>query len=747
MTGQRQGQGAAAGAVGRALDQFRVAVQHHQANRLEPAAAAYRAALAIKPDLVEAQVNLGAALKGLGRFDEAAQAFRRGLALRPGEAAVHAQLGDVLRAQSQWADALTAYRRATELKADLVDARYGEGVVLQALGRFDEAAAAYRSLLVLQPALAPVHYNLALALQRSGRLEEAAGAYHSAIALQPGYADAHYNLGALYASQGRRAEAAEAYGRVVQLRPDHVAAHNNLGVVLKAMGRLDEAAASFERAVGLKPDFAEAHYNLGAVLQMLDRMEAAVAAYHQALALRPDYAEAHAALGAAFHVLGRPRDADAAFRQSLALKPDLAEADSSWLLSLLYDPDVSPEQLLAEHRGWEARRGPQPPPAPYTASRDPERRLRIGYVSADFRSHPVSAFLLKAMAAHDPAAVEVFCYSNSAVVDDITVRLRGMASGWRSLVGVADDAAAAMIRHDEIDILVDLAGHSGHNRLPLFLLRPAPVQVSWIGYPASTGVSAIDYFISDAASTPPGAERLFSEAVVRLPYGRFCYAAPEFSPEVAARPEAGAVTFGSFNNTTKVGPGVVRLWAAVLDATPGSRLVLKWRSLADPAVRRRLEAAFAAEGLAADRLELRGASPHAEMLAQYADIDVALDPFPFCGGQTSCEALWMGRPVVTLPGERTASRQTLGFLRAIGLNELVAASEQAYVDIAVALANDPARRQALSGSLRERMAASALCDGARFTPTLEAAYRQMWRRWSAGEGAAGFDVPAAVAGS
>jgi len=324
----------------------------------------------------------------------------------------------------------------------------------------------------------------------------------------------------------------------------------------------------------------------------------------------------------------------------------------------------------------------------------------------------------------------------------MTGRLRGAADHWSQIFGLSDPEAAALILRDAIDILVDLSGHTAKNRLPLFALRPAPVQVSWLGYFGTTGLDSMDYLVMDKWAAPPGEEQWCAEAVARLPHGRFCYAPPDYAPEPADPPTLtrGYVTFGSFNNVTKIGPDVVNLWAAVLQAAPRSRLVIKWKSLDEPDARRRLAEAFVAAGVDPGRLELRGFSPHAEMLAQYGEIDIALDPFPFGGGLTSCEALWMGVPVLTLPGDRPASRQTIGFLETLGLSNWVATSPADYVSRAAAFASDPIRLREQRRSIRPRMAASPLCNGVLFARDLEAAYRQMWRRWTAGLPAASFDV-------
>jgi protein O-GlcNAc transferase len=550
---------------------------------------------------------------------------------------------------------------------------------------------------------------------QAGRLAEAEPLYRKILALDPNQADCLQLLGVLATQVGRSDIAAELISKAIAGNSRAPTFHNSLGNALGNLGKLAEAAASFRRAIELKPDFPEAHSNLGNALTDLGEYDEATAAYRRAIELKPDYNKAH----------------------------------SNLLLCLNYSADITAETLLAEHRRWDARHGGRlrPTAADYPNARDPNRRLRVGYVSGDLRNHAVGYFMTNVLVAHDRASVESFCYSNSAILDDRTATLRASTDHWRNLVGVSDDDAAATIRRDGIDILVDLSGHTANNRLLVFARKPAPLQASWLGYPGTTGLSSIDYLLMDAAAVPPGAERWCSEAVVRLPHGRFCYAPPVYAPAVAdaVTLNDAPLTFGSFNNRAKIGPDVVALWVAVLEAVPGSRLTLKWRSLADPTTRDRLSGAFAAAGLAPERLELRGSSPHARMLAEYGEIDIALDPFPFSGGLTSCEALWMGVPVVTLPGERPASRQTLGFLEAIGLGELAARSEADYVRIAAALAADTDRRSRLRRTLRPRMTASSLCDGRLFTSALEAALRQIWRRWCAGEPAVAFDAPAIAA--
>ncbi|MBV8167517.1 MAG: tetratricopeptide repeat protein, partial [Alphaproteobacteria bacterium] len=608
------------------------------------------------------------------------------------------------------------------------------GRTLLGLGRAADAAASFQRVLTLDPNDLDAVIGLGDALQRLGALDDAIACYDTALQATPDDAGLHSNRAAALLARGRHAEATAGLQRAIALAPDDADAHNNLGNALQGSGRLDDAVAHYERALALRPGFADAAANLGNALVLRGEIANALTRFEAALALRPDDPEILNSRGRARVELGDLAAARADFEAALARAPERAEIHSNLLFLANYDPALSEDALLAAHRAYgDALAARLPAPAAHANKRDPARRLRIGYVSADLGRHPVGYFLQPVLAAHDAAAVEVVCYSGRAVEDDLTAQLRAAAGAWRRTVGVDDDALAAQIRADAIDILVDLSGHTAGNRLPVFARKPAPVQASWIGYFATTGVAAMDHVLLDAATVPAGAERWFTETVVRLPVGRLCYGAPAHAPAVAPLPAAAReqVSFGSFNNLTKITPAVIALWARVLDAVPGARLVLKWRSLADASERARLQAGFAAHGIAPARIDLRGHSAHAQMLAEYGDVDIALDPFPFCGGLTSAEALWMGVPIVTLPGARAVSRQTLAFLTQIGLTELAARDADDYVAIAARLAGDRDRLAALRAGLRDRITASPLGDGARFARALEAAYRAMWQRWCA----------------
>ena len=450
--------------------------------------------------------------------------------------------------------------------------------------------------------------------------------------------------------------------------------------------------------------------------------------YEAVLAIEPDNLAAHNNLGNCLVWLGRAAEALPHYRRVCELDPGRIEAHSTVLGSLNYDASITPDQVLEEHREWGRRvcalRGA---PVQHSRTWDELRRIRIGYVSPDLKRHPVTYLFAPVLAHHDHVRFEVFCYSNLKGGDEVTARLRTMTDVWRDITDMSDEAFRDQVLADGIDILVDLAGHTARSRLPAFALKPAPVQVSWLGYFNTTGLPTVDYFVTDPHSSPPGQERWFSERLVRLPHTRFCYEPPEYAPAVGPLPARrnGRVTFGCFNNVSKVNDRVIRLWARVLDAVPGSRLELRSLGLHEPDNVEHVRQRFAAQGVESDRLTLHPYVAHGALLALYGMIDIALDPFPFCGGISSLEALWMGVPVVTLEQPTLAGRQTLSFLRNAGLDELVAPDEDAYVAIARRLASDLDALEALCAGLRDRMVLSPVLDGAAFTKDLEAAYLRM----------------------
>jgi predicted O-linked N-acetylglucosamine transferase (SPINDLY family) len=685
-----------------------------------------------KADCADAHNNLGVALSGQGRLDEAVRCYRRALELKPDYAEAHYNLGVALKDQGKLNEAVAAYRRALELKPDFAKAHSNLGMALKDLGKPDDAVAAYRRALELTPQAAEVYNNLGNALKDQGKLDEAIACYRRAVELKSDHAEAYYNLGNAWKDMGKLADAAASYRRALECKPDYAAALLNLGVALQDQGDFKGAIACWRRALDLKPDFAEALSNLGNALKEQGDFNAAIACWRRALELKPDYAGAHNNLGNALKDQGLTDEAVACYRRALELEPSFAQAHSNILMTLQYRAGITPAALAEAHAEFERRHA-----APLCGDHDKRSqaregsgdrhdRLRVGFVSPDLGRHPVGYFLVRVLESLGQEELDTICYSDRIVKDDLTHRLQAAAAQWRDVVGMSDPQLAEQIRADRIDILFDLTGHTARNRLLVFARKPAPVQITWIGYEGTTGLAAMDYLLADRYVAPEESQAYFRERLLWMPDGYLCYEPPPAAPPTGPLPalDRGYVTFGSFSNLAKITPEVVAVWAAILHRTPTSRLVLKHQALSDAAVKQRYLGLFNAQGVAPQRLDLVTASSYAEYLAAYCQLDIVLDPFPFSGSTTTCEALWMGVPVVTCPGATFASRHSLSHLSVLGVTETIGVDLEQYVERAVALADDLPRLAALRAGLRPRMAASPLCDGRRFAANLAAVLRR-----------------------
>lgn len=597
------------------------------------------------------------------------------------------------------AEAEAGYRGVLADSPGHPDARRMLGLVAAQLGRPAEALAG-TAIASDRPDDPELHVAAAGALKAGGWLLAALASLRRALVLRPGYAEAAYNLGNTEAARGRPDAATRAYARALALRPDYADVLNNAGPALLAEGRIAEARRSLARVLALEPGHAGAWSNL--------------AVLHQAT--------------------GETAGAILRFRRGLAADPTQPAIHSNLLFTLTYAENVDDEAIYRGFRDWEARHA-QPIYAearPHANDRDPERRLRIGYLSADFRDHPVAHNLIASLERHDRAEVELTLYALPRSGDAMTERFRRSADRWRWVAGQDERRIAAQIREDGIDVLVLVAPHTADNRPLVAALKPAPVQVALYDL-TTTGMAAVDAWITDPLIHPPGrtTER-FVETLVRIP-ALVNHAPPSPSPPLIRPPSAaaGRITFGSFNNPAKMTGRVIALWAAVLDAVPGSRLLLKYLSrYGSPELIRLIRGRFAAHGVGPDRLELRsGRLPRMAQLALLNEVDVALDPFPFNGCTTTFEALWMGVPVVTLEGSRFLGRMSGSFLRHIGLGDLVAADAAAYVALAAGLASDLDRRTRLRRELRDRLLGSPLCDAEAHARSLVSAYRNLWRDW------------------
>jgi protein O-GlcNAc transferase len=578
-------------------------------------------------------------------------------------------------------------------------------------------------------------FETGLAAYGTGRWTDAEAAFRRVLALAPEHPDALHLLGVTLHFQRKSEEGIALIERAIARVPGNPAYHNNLGNALDDIGARADAEAAYRRATQVRPDYPIAWQALGTLALRDHRPRDAIGHFQNALGAKPDYSPAENGIGNALRDLGRLDDALEHYRAALRLDPGSQAAASNLLMAAQYDPRQNPAGLRVAHRDWgtaTAARLPQRA-APFANARDPERRLKVGYLSADFRRHSVAYFIEPVIAAHDRGAVQVTLYSAVRRPDPTTERIHGTADRWRDIVRLSDAAVAHLVEDDGIDILVDLAGHTAGNRLGVFALRPAPVQATWIGYPDITGLRTIGWRITDAVADPDGDDNHHpSESLMRLADGFLCYRPPGEAPPIAPPPSGrdGPITFASFNALAKISADTVALWARVLDAVPRSRLLIKTELLGDAESRARLLRAFAERGILEQRLELIGYVPDVGgHLAAYGRVDIALDTIPYNGTTTTMEALWMGCPVVTLCGDRHATRVGASILTRARLPDLIAETPDAFVRIAAGLAAARPRLAALRAGLRDRLNETTLIDAARFTRGVEAAYRAMWRRF------------------
>lgn len=681
---------------------------------------------------VDAWIMLGNVNGQLGYLDEAEDCYRRALALQPDNSMLHCNLGNVYTLRGENAKALASYREAVRLAPDNALAHSNLGGLLKTMGRIEEATAHLRNALNLNPRLAEAHNNFGNILSNQERLDEALVSYRNALLVKPGMAEIHSNIGDVYARQGRLDEALESYRQALSLDPKNADAHCNLGALFRLMDRADEAIDCLQIALRLNPKLAVAYNNLGNIYFDLNRYDEALASYQKALEISPDMDFIHSNLGTIYTRQGKLDEALASYQEALRLNPRNALTHSNLLFLLNYHGDYDEAMLYAEHVRWGEQHGHGPDDfVMHGNSPDEQRPLRIGYICADFRNHPVGYFIEGVITHHDQDRFKVYCYSNSPIHDDLTERLRSHAAHWRDIVGQTDEVVARRIRDDQIDILVDLAGHTAGNRLLTLALKPAPVQVTWMSYIATTGLRAVDYIIADQRVIPVESEGFYVERVMRMPKVYLCFTPPRFQIEGSSLPALARreVTFGCFNNTAKLTPETIETWAEILRSLPRSRILLKSVSFDDERVRDHYRKVFANYGIQAQRLDFAGHSPRQELLAAYQEVDIGLDPFPYPGGTTTAEALWMGVPVISLRGNRFVSRIGDSFLSTVGLAEFVVDSKDEYVAKAVAVASDLSRLAGIRQRLREQMLRSPLCDCQGFTHDLEAAYRKMWGTW------------------
>jgi len=632
-----------------------------------------------------------------------------------------------LHLSGRLAEAAAIYEQVLAQKPDHADALHLSGVAAHQTGRHETAVRLIEKAIAVTPKIAMFHYNLGAARHAMGQYEEAIGSYRQALALNPDYAEAYSNMGNSYLSLRKTKEAIACHQQAIRLKPDFADAYNNLGTVFNQLRRFEDALSCFQKVLELNPACFEVLHNIGNVYKEESRLSEAAAWYRKALVIHPGHPEVLNNLGYVLQTQGKIPEAVVCFETAVQNKPDYAAAHSNRLFALNNIDHKNQDFLFQQHLAWDAQHGSGKKHASnsFSFSSDVVEKIHIGYVSPDFREHSVAYFIEPILMSHDRSRFSVTCYSDVPYPDDVTLRLKNLGWQWRDTFGVSDAQMFEQIRGDRIHILVDLAGHTANNRLTLFAQKPAPVQVSYIGYPNTTGLQAMDYRITDAIADPPGlTDHLYMEKLIRLPGSFLCYRPSPDAPDVSNLPaiENGGMTFATFNSRAKITDQTIQVWAAILHAIPGARLILKALALADTETRQLLSNRFEIFGIPPGRIAMVGHVPKKDHLSMYQQVDVALDTFPYNGTTTTCEALWMGVPVISLVGDAHVGRVGASILTHVGLDDFIADSAEMYIQKAVFWSRKLPELNTIRQELRDKMRTSPLTDAVFLTRSLETVY-------------------------
>ncbi|KAL5710544.1 hypothetical protein ACHQM5_021092 [Ranunculus cassubicifolius] len=692
--------------------------------------------------------DLGTSLKLAGNTQEGIQKYCEALKVDPHYAPAYYNLGVVYSEMMQYDTALSCYEKAAVQRPMYAEAYCNMGVIYKNRGELESAISCYERCLAVSPNFEIAKNNMAIALtdlgtkvKLEGDINQGVAFYKKALCYNWHYADAMYNLGVAYGEMLKFDMAIVFYELALHFNPHCAEACNNLGVIYKDRDNLDKAVECYQLALSIKPNFSQSLNNLGVVYTVQGKMDAAASMIEKAIVANPSYAEAYNNLGVLYRDAGSITMAVEAYEKCLKIDPDSRNAGQNRLLAMNYINEGKDDKLFEAHRDWGQRF--MRLFSQYTSwdnPKDPERPLVIAYVSPDYFTHSVSYFIEAPLVYHDYGKYKVVVYSGVVKGDAKTNRFREKVQKkgglWRDIYGIDEKKVASMVREDKVDILVELTGHTANNKLGMMACRPAPIQATWIGYPNTTGLPAIDYRITDSLADPPNTKQKHVEELVRLPESFLCYTpSPEAGP-VCPTPAVsnGFVTFGSFNNLAKITPGVLQVWAKILCAVPNSRLVVKCKPFCCDSVRLRFLSTLEQLGLESLRVDLLPLIllNHDHMQA-YSLMDISLDTFPYAGTTTTCESLYMGVPCVTMAGSVHAHNVGVSLLTKVGLGQLVAKTEDEYIQSAVKLASDITELSKLRLSLRNLMLSSPVCDGRNFILGLESVYRNMWHRYCRGD--------------
>lgn len=701
----------------------------HRLNKSDEANRIYIQILEQYPGDVEAMRLRAIVYMEKGYYPIAEEFLLQALSLEPKNPSIYNNLGSLYFSQKDTDKAIKHFEHALSINPQFSQAANNLGNVWQDLGHTEKAITAYEQALASNPELSAAWNNLGNTLSRCNRSIDASKLFLKALEIDPNYKDAWNNLGISYATQGLKPQALHAYNRALELVHNDALTLNNKGNLLLGNNN-QEALICFETSTRVNGMLPESWNGCGFAYKQLGRLKEAERSFRKSIELQHNYAEAWNNLGLTLAEQGNLDDALSAFCSALEIRPSYSECHSNLLLFLNYHPDLHAQTLHDAHRNWAAAH--QLYPIEGSGRIDVKydnSKIRIGFVSADFCRHPIGYFLQPLLKHLNKKKFEVTCYSNTPHNDDMTATLKEHCQHWSAINSTNSLALADKILEDRIDILIDLSGHTNGNKLEVFSLRPAPIQISWLGYPCTTALDNMDYYLSDDICLPEYTHWQFTERVLTMPNSRCCYSPPVYAPAINELPalKNQYITFGSFNNPVKLNTQTFQLWSDILKRSPQSILVLSWKTLSDSSIANNIHRQFAKLGINHSRIILLGGQrKHEQVFRDYQNIDIALDTFPFSGGLTSCEALWMGVPIVTLAGKRPASRQTAGLLSEIHLDSLVNFSMTDYVDCVLDLAVDRAKLSMLRKSLREKMLQSTLCDAERFSKDFEAVMSRVY---------------------
>ena len=710
-----------------------LAIQHHQQGQLSQAETLYKQILAQDRHHLEALHLLGVLYSQLGQYQEGVRLIKKAIKKNSRSAPLYSNLGAALVSWGKPKEAIIACRQAIALNPNNPEPYNNLGLALKAQDQLAAAMTSYRKAIAIKPDFADAYSNLGELLREQGQLEEAIASYQQALAINPQFAKAYNNLGLALKEQGQFQAALTHYQRALAIDPNYVKAYFNLGTLLFSQRELEPAALCFTQLITIQPDYLEAYISLIGILFEQGKLDETIDYCQRALAIDPNCAEVHITLAGTFFRLGKLEAVVKHYRQALTIQPNNYMAHSGLLMAMHYSLDYDVPTVFAEHLHFAKQhvKPLQKEIKPHPNDKSPHRRLNIGYVSPDFRYHSTAFYMEPVLAAHHHDKFEIFCYADVLTPDAATQRLQGYVEHWRDIINLSDEQVAEQIRADQIDILVDLAGHTDRHRLLVFARKPAPIQITYLGYAGTTGLATIDYKLTDEIIDPPGeTEAYHTEKLVRLPVYRIVQFNSENSPPVNSLPalQSGHITFASFNNFSKVTPYIIDIWAKILTILPNAHLLIVIKDADKETTQQQVKASFTQRGVAVEQLTITGMRPFYQYLELHHQVDVSLDPFPHMGATTTFVSLWMGVPVITLMGPKPASKGG-GPLKTLGLDRFVTDSPEEYIDVALWVTEHLKELNELRLNLREKMLHSPLMDTQHFTHAMEAAYRQMWHKW------------------